>query len=338
MGSIAALSQFPTGNFTPYGFCFAVGNIYIAGFDDGSGQTGLLIMNATTGAIAGTFGEPLNNNNSGMTAVFDGASIWVNGPVPSGVGDIFQFSTGGGVGAPIPATSPTANSSPVDVDIIAGNPWVACAQLIPTDNTFILQMNSGGVTGSIAVGVDGVGAGYRSMVEAGGDVWATNNGGDTLYQLTTGGSVINSFALPNPGNGIAFDGTSLWIASASTGNLMQYDLTGALISTTNIGGHPLGVVFDGTFVWTSDHQLQVVTVFDPTTLAVLAQGLPISATDLWQIAFDGTHVWVTTGQGTTVGNPGQVTELRYVPPTAPTGRVMGTFVGAGGGGQIGGTK
>lgn len=95
---------------------------------------------------------------------------------------------------------------------------------------------------------------------------------------------------------IAFDGANIWVSRGIVGSISKFRANdGALLGNFNVtGGEALGVAFDGLNIWVAcgdfSRSLVKLRASDGANLGVVT--LPV---DPFSLAFDGSHIWATTG-------------------------------------------
>jgi hypothetical protein len=110
---------------------------------------------------------------------------------------------------------------------------------------------------------------------------------------------------PSP-RSIAFDGVNLWTANGGTGpglgSVSRYNIATDTATTFGVGfNQPIGVLFDGSRLWVLDagdtalYRVNTATGAVADTLAL--PGTPGAAATC---TFDGTNLWIPTGDGLTV--------------------------------------
>lgn len=112
---------------------------------------------------------------------------------------------------------------------------------VSTGNT----VDSFSFSDSWGVGIDGQGS-----------IWAVNDLEQSIYQLTTSGSIITGFSSPyiNP-KGLGLDSqNSIWNADESAGSIYQVDQTGSeIVSISTPGTSPRGLGLDSqNSLWNAD--------------------------------------------------------------------------------------
>ena len=290
-----------TGNGLDKPRCIAFDGSHIwVGNSDGNSVS---VFNATDGTPATSFGingvitgNGLNYPN-GMA--FDGSHVWVANQRGGSV-SVFNASDGS------PATSFGTNG------VITGN----------------------GLAGPEGIAFDG-----NRIWVAGGDVSVFNAADGTPATGFGTNGVITGNGLSGP-RGIAFDGSHIWVTNQSGGSVSVFNAadgtpatgygTNGVITGYGLSG-PSGIAFDGNHIWVVNHR------HTPDTVCVFnaADGTPAtsfgtngvltingkSACISESIAFDGSHIWVSSGgdTGDTYYGPPAVNVFNAADGTPATG-------------------
>jgi parallel beta-helix repeat protein len=144
------------------------------------------------------------------------------------------------------------------------------------------------------------------MAWDGTNLWITDRLTDSVYQVTTTGTVLSSFAAPSSDpKGLTWDGTNLWITDNVTNLIYEITTTGTVLdSFPAVGGEPQGLTWDGVNLWVVQANLD--TIYEMTTAGAVVSSFPLSSnspevghtwdgTNLWQATGSGVEEWTTTG-------------------------------------------
>lgn len=228
-------TSFPAGG-NPRGILFDGASIWV---NNGlAGVTGTTTkLNASTGAIQGTFNTGDFNPQGVPGIAFDGANIWVAQGANNSVGR-FKASDGSGkVDIPV-------GTNPYGIAFDGAAVWVSNSG----DNTVSkIRVSDNQVFGPFAVGTA-----PTQVAFDGTHVWVANSTGTTVTRLraSDGGGRIDVPVGPSP-YGLCFDGVNLWVSNnVVAGTVRKLRASdGADLGTYNVGTFPKGIAFDGKNIW-----------------------------------------------------------------------------------------
>lgn len=133
-------------------------------------------------------------------------------------------------------------------------------------------------------------------------LWLLGGGNDCFYQLTTTGTVVDSFIPSEPGGdngcGATFDGTNLWglfIENIGVpGDIYEYQTDGTYVSDfTATGNYSFGLAWDGSSLWVSCRSNDNIYEFAPDGTQLSSFSSPLSSP--YDLAYDGTNLWIISG-------------------------------------------
>ena len=218
------------------------------------------------------------------------------------------------------------------VDVVL-NQIIAVADIVAGNLTFTPAQDANGVgydsfgfkvgDGSPATGTQ-IGSFVAPAVEPdsglawdGTNLWLSERGTDTIYELTTAGAIISSFAAPGTAPaGLTFDGTNLWHVDKSTNTIYELTTAGAIVSSFAApGSDPQGITWDGTNLWIADRT--DLTIYEVTTTGTLVSSFAAPGPKPIGLTWDGTNLWVADN----------TTDLTYEVTT--TGTVLSSFTTSG---------
>jgi hypothetical protein len=151
-------------------------------------------------------------------------------------------------------------------------------------------------------------------------LWITNNDGNSVTEITTTGSHVQTLSAATYGfnqpRAIGFDGTHLWVVNSAggsdgEGSLTEINPNGSLVKTidNSDGGYdfdfPSAIAFSGSYLWVTNQLGNSVTMMHPDgSLNEVCSAPDYTLNHPDAIAFDGTNLWVTNNVAS-----GSVTEL-----------------------------
>jgi len=145
------------------------------------------------------------------------------------------------------------------------------------------------------------GTGPVDLVWDGTYVWSANAGSNNLSRVTKAGVPNDSF----PGGGlgftpvrILFDGVYIYGCGGTTFSRFDQSLTQTSIATfTNLAD----MIWDGQYVWVLDTSANTLIKIDPIAMSVSATiSMPGNSTGTNKLAFDGSYIYVTRNNPSTV--------------------------------------
>lgn len=214
-------------------------------------------------------------------AAFDGTFLWIadrNGA------SLVKLRPGDGA---IVATYSLDGAQPGDVLFDGGYIWTATTR-------GLLQI---GVSDGAVVRAAPIPA--TAIAFDGEYVWAAGKNG--VYKVKSAdGGVQGPFDAGEEPTGIVFDGKAMWVGSAPDSTVFKLDATGKIERAIHWeDGNLKSMVFDGTAIWVlkSDEKGLVtkVNVADAFTVGNFPAGRRPTG-----IAFDGSHIWVSSPEDRTV--------------------------------------
>ncbi len=130
------------------------------------------------------------------------------------------------------------------------------------------------------------------MTYDGEHLWINDFADKRVYEMTTGGAVVSSFAIPDPtggAKGITWDGEALCIMGWTSPTIYRVDRRGTLLNTIPLQGGGGGIAWDGEAFWVpGGHGIQRVSaVGEP-----LGSIYPCSE-GTWDLTWDGAYLWAT---------------------------------------------
>ena len=102
-----------------------------------------------------------------------------------------------------------------------------------------------------------------------GDIFVTNNGGNTVGDYTTSGATVNASLITglNGPTGIALSGSNLFVANTGTSTVGEYTTSGTTVNASLITGliSPIGIAVTPTSV----------SVPEPSTFVIMGLGFAV---------------------------------------------------------------
>ncbi|QYO65851.1 hypothetical protein [Leptolyngbya sp. 7M] len=181
----------------------------------------------------------------------------------------------------------------------------------------------------MVLGTFTVGNALRFIAFDGANMWITSTtpSAGVIKVRTSDGAVLGTFPTPSAAFNLAFDGENMWVLNGN--NVTKLRVTdGANLGTFPAGSSPAGIAFDGAFMWITHlgaAGLKKLNVADGTSVdysMTTGGGVVFDGSNIWianttagsvvrirtldgsilnsypiasgayQIAFDGTHLWV----------------------------------------------
>lgn len=139
----------------------------------------------------------------------------------------------------------------------------------------------------------------------GSSLWLSDNEEDSLYRLSTDGTVLAAFALPeslNTPTGMTFIGSELWVVDENTARLYVLDTATIqprkiLILPDTVHRDPTsnGLAWDGDYLWHSQYAWGRIFQLDTADGSVISSFAP---PDSWimGIEYDGRYLWGVSTQ------------------------------------------
>ncbi len=122
-------------------------------------------------------------------------------------------------------------------------------------------------------------------------IWVVNDGTAKVVKLNaTTGAVLGEYTAGTGPADLVSDGTAIWVADGLGTGIYRFDqTTGARTGPFPVAAGPRSITFDGSYLWvTADGPTDVFKV-DLNGSVVTSYDVGSSA---WDIAFDGTSVWI----------------------------------------------
>ena len=130
------------------------------------------------------------------------------------------------------------------------------------------------------------------MTYDGQHLWINDFAEKKVYQMTTTGSVLGSFAIPDPtggAKGIAWDGQALCIMGWTSPTIYRVDRQGNLLNTISILDGGGGLTWDGEAFWVpGGHGIERVSATGQSLGSIYA-----CSEGTWDLAWDGRYLWAT---------------------------------------------
>lgn len=145
-----------------------------------------------------------------------------------------------------------------------------------------------------------VGRQVQSLAFDGQNIWVTNPGPNSVTKIRASDGVIlgffeSGFANATP-YAIAFDGESIWFTDILNNFVIRKNVaTGGTTAFVPVGQFPDAVAFDGAHIWVANTNSGSVTKIRISNASVVGT-YPVTAGGAGArgIAFDGTHMWLST--------------------------------------------
>jgi hypothetical protein len=140
----------------------------------------------------------------------------------------------------------------------------------------------------------------------GSHIWVACSGANSIEEFNASDgrllrTITDNVNLVTP-EALVFDGTNIWVSNSSTskGMLTQVRARDAtILKTYAVGSGPWGMAYDGTSVWVANYSsgdLSKVNVSRENVTNMNLSGCHVPDA----VGFDGAHIWVNCGAGTTV--------------------------------------
>ena len=130
------------------------------------------------------------------------------------------------------------------------------------------------------------------MTYDGEHLWINDFAEKRVYQLTTDGTVVSSFAIPDPtggAKGITWDGEALCIMGWTSPTIYRVSQRGVLLETIPLKEGGGGIAWDGEAFWIPGGRgiQRVSAVGEPLgSIYACSEGT-------WDLTWDGTYLWAT---------------------------------------------
>jgi hypothetical protein len=146
----------------------------------------------------------------------------------------------------------------------------------------------------------------QGLVFDGSHIWVACTGANSIEEFNASDgrllrTITDNVNLVTP-EALVFDGTNIWVSNRSTskGVLTQVRARDAtILKTYTVGAGPWGMAYDGTSVWVANYSsgdLSKVNVSRENVTNIKLSGCHLPDA----LGFDGAHIWVNCGAGTTV--------------------------------------
>ena len=130
------------------------------------------------------------------------------------------------------------------------------------------------------------------MTYDGEHLWINDFAEKKVYQMTTTGTVLGSFAIPDPtggAKGIAWDGQALCIMGWTSSTIYRVDRQGNLLNTIALQGGGGGLAWDGEAFWVPGGRgIERVSATGQTLGSIYA-----CSEGTWDLTWDGQFLWAT---------------------------------------------
>jgi Right handed beta helix region len=123
-------------------------------------------------------------------------------------------------------------------------------------------------------------------------LWINDFAEKKVYQMTTAGTVVSSFTIPDPtggAKGIAWDGQALCIMGWTSSTIYRVDRQGKLINTIALEAGGGGLAWDGTAFWVpAGKGIRRVSATGQTLGSIYA-----CSEGTWDLTWGGQYLWAT---------------------------------------------
>ncbi|MFC1670173.1 hypothetical protein ACFL20_07240 [Spirochaetota bacterium] len=145
-----------------------------------------------------------------------------------------------------------------------------------------------------------VGPGIKTILYAGGYIWAVCSGDQKVYKIdpltTEVNATINVGEVPGEQRGITFDGSNIWVTNHGDNTLTKINASNNTPQTVDAGpdDYPQGITYANGYIWYATNHY--IMKMDPVSNTIVDS---IRYTDDWRtgrarsLAFDGTYLWTT---------------------------------------------
>lgn len=165
--------------------------------------------------------------------------------------------------------------------------WITSLYLISFHSTAAFS-----ATGDVISVFSPPGGAPWGMAWVGANLWIVDKSDDRVYQVTTAGTVLSSFATLPDAKGLTWDGTNLWLTANVANRIYEINTAGTILSSfPSVGGEPQGLTWDGVNLWVVQRNLGMV--YEMTTAGVVVSSFPIPVTPEVGLTWDGTNLWLT---------------------------------------------
>jgi YVTN family beta-propeller protein len=137
----------------------------------------------------------------------------------------------------------------------------------------------------------------EAIANDGAHVWVVNSAYNSVSELTSNGTFVQSIAVGIAPVAVAADGTHVWVANSGSNTVTELASDGSLVQTIGLDGQPTGISSDGTDVWVTESANEEVFEIDAASGAAVSTFY--EGDDPTGISSDGTNVWIAnSGDGT----------------------------------------
>ncbi|MBN1858398.1 right-handed parallel beta-helix repeat-containing protein [Candidatus Bipolaricaulota bacterium] len=130
------------------------------------------------------------------------------------------------------------------------------------------------------------------MTYDGEHLWINDFAEKKVYQMTTSGTVLGSFTIPDPtggAKGIAWDGQALCIMGWTSSTIYRVDRQGNLLNTIALQGGGGGLAWDGEAFWVPGGRgIERVSATGQSLGSIYA-----CSEGTWDLTWDGQYLWAT---------------------------------------------
>ena len=277
-------------------------------------NTANLLVNTAIGSAPGNLPSNATAPVSELNALADILASCVN-----------STGVGGACSALFTATTPAGGTAATDIVGVVLNiasspstPSASFINMIPPQPPFPTTLTSAPADWTVALNFTGGGLNAPAglAVDASGNVWVANAGGNSVTELSSAGTLVSgSTGYTGGGNilgpqGIAVDRSgNVWIADTLLSSVVELPVSGGVVQTAasfTVGGinGPMGIAVDsGNNVWVTNFAGGSVTELNNSGTPVGSS--PLTASQQLQspsgIAIDKSgNVWVTDNAAATV--------------------------------------
>jgi len=131
------------------------------------------------------------------------------------------------------------------------------------------------------------------MTWDGNHLWINDFAEKRVYEMTTNGQVVSTFAIPDPtggAKGIAWDGQALCIMGWTSATIYRVTRAGQLLSTISVqSGARGGIAWDGQAFWIPGAS----TIQRVSTSGACIGSIYACSEGTWDLAWDGFYLWAT---------------------------------------------
>jgi YVTN family beta-propeller protein len=194
---------------------------------------------------------------------------------------------GGGAavdGAPIPVGD-------LPVDLVYGNGGLWVTNRVGGSVSFVEEGDPPELDATRRLGGEPAG-----IAVAGGSVFIADGGGDSLWEIDSGGDLGEEIPVGLRPGTIAVDEEALWVANAGSNTVSRIDPHN--IQSIPVGGEPFGVATGGEAVWVTNRADNTVSRIDPASRKV-DETIPVGNNPKG-IAVSDEAVWVANTDDDTV--------------------------------------